>query len=120
MKWHFVLAATVSVLFANQAKAQHNHERGHADYSSWSSKKTGNCCNNDDCGNLEDNEWRETDHGDEIRISGQWCPVKQEHYLVKGKSPDWTKAHACVAKGADHMYSNPCNRLLCFTGVPKF
>jgi len=69
---------------------------------------------------LNADEWRETTQGDEVKILGQWCPVKAEHYIIKGKSPDWTKAHACVARGADHMYSNPCDRLLCFTGMPSY
>jgi len=30
---------------ATNSQAQHAHDQGHYDYSSWASKKTGNCCN---------------------------------------------------------------------------
>jgi hypothetical protein len=120
MRWHYAVLTTAVVLFATNSQAQHGHDEGHYDYSNWASKKTGNCCNDKDCGFLSADEWRETARGDEVKILGQWCPVKAEHYIIKGKSPDWTKAHACVAKGADHMYSNPCDRLLCFAGMPNF
>ena len=101
------------------AQAQHNHAQGHNEYSGWSSLKTGNCCNNQDCGDLADNEWREKDGRVEIEILGAWCPVNQEHYVVKGKSPDWTRAHACVNKNPNATFANPCDRLLCFMGIPK-
>jgi hypothetical protein len=41
-------------------------------------------------------------------------PVKPEHYIIKGKSPDWNKAHACINHKS--FYTNPCDALLCFTG----
>lgn len=116
MRYHYVLLAAVIVLFATQARAQQHHAAGHNEYQNWSSEKTANCCNNEDCGDLKDDQWRETDHGDEIKILGQWCPVKREHYLTKGKSPDWNVAHACVNQNPNASYANPCDRLLCFTG----
>jgi hypothetical protein len=68
-----------------------------------------------------DNEWRETSEGTEVKISGRWCLVLPEHRIIRGKSPDWSKAHACVQP--DVKYSTgrktPCERLLCFSGVPK-
>jgi hypothetical protein len=104
------------------AVAQHNHGEGHHDYLTWSSTKTDNCCNNQDCGELKDDEWRETNTGIEIKIAEQWCPVRQEHFIIRGKSPDWSKAHACIQ--ADVNFStgrkSPCERLLCFAATPKF
>lgn len=101
------------------AHAQHNHAAGHADYSSWSSQKTQNCCNNMDCGALNDDEWRESIDGVEIKILGEWCSVKPEHFLTRGKSPDWSRAHACVQRGA-YVTKPTCERLLCFVGAPRF
>jgi hypothetical protein len=111
----FLLSATVSV-------AQHNHAQGHNDYAAWASKKAGNCCNNTDCGELRDDEWRETAEGLEVRISGQWCPVLPEHFIIRGKSPDWSKAHVCIQPDVNYSTGRktPCERLLCFTGTPKY
>lgn len=95
--------------------AQHNHERGHNDYLGWSSAKVNNCCNNDDCGILDETDLRETPAGTEINISGQWCPVEPRHYLIRGKSPDWNAAHACIRK-TPIANQSPCERLLCFAG----
>lgn len=105
--------------FTTLANAQHNHAQGHNIYQGWSSQKTSNCCNNDDCGDLLDDEWRETATGTEIKVLDQWCPVLQEHYITKGKSPDWTKAHACVNKNINFSPASVCDRLLCFSGLPK-
>jgi hypothetical protein len=85
------------------------------------SRKASDCCNNMDCGALKDHEWRETSEGTQIKISEQWCQVRPEHYIIRGKSPDWSKARACVQP--DVKYSTgrktPCERLLCFSGAPK-
>ena len=54
-----------------------------------------------------------------MKIAGEWCPMKAEHYISKGKSRDWTKTRAWVAKGAGDMYSNPRDRLLRFAGMPS-
>ncbi len=95
---------------------------GHNEYTTWASHKADNCCNNMDCGVLNDDEWRETTEGTEINISGQWCPVRPEHFIIRGKSPDWSKAHACIQP--DVKYSTgrkmPCERLRCFSGTPKY
>ena len=114
----FALPLSLALVFLPAASAQHNHAEGHADYMTWASKKTGNCCNNVDCGSLKDDEWRETESGTEIKILGQWCPVQQEHFIIRGKSPDWSRAHACVNKNLS-LTTAPCQRLLCFAGVPK-
>ena len=109
------------LLFATESVAQHNHAQGHNDYAAWASKKASNCCNNMDCGELRDDEWRETAEGTQVKISGQWCPVLPEHFVIRGQSPDWSKAHVCVQP--DVKYSTgrktPCERLLCFTGTAK-
>jgi len=97
--------------------AQHNHDEGHLQYSQWQSQRTTNCCNSDDCGFLKDDEWRQGAEGDQIKIRDKWCPVKSMHYIIKGKSPDWTHAHACVIKHG--YFPDDCDRLLCFVGVPK-
>jgi hypothetical protein len=104
--------------FASPTLAQHNHDQGHHAYMAWASKKTGNCCNNQDCGSLEEGEWRETEQGAEVKILGEWCPVLPEHLIIRGKSPDWTKPHACINKNMS-LVSHPCHRLLCFAGLPK-
>lgn len=110
--------AAAMVLALVPVMAQHNHAAGHNDYRQWSSQKVRDCCNNLDCGSLNDDEWREGPDGPEILIEGQWCPVKQEHFLVRGKSPDGEHAHACVRKGPN-VTQPPCDRLLCFVGVPR-
>lgn len=119
----FVLVFAGLMLFLPRTRGaevhiEYRHLAGHADYNNWSSGKTANCCNNDDCHLLEDGEWRETDHGDEIKILDQWCPVEQRHYVTRGKSPDWDKAHACILTTGDHYF--PCERLLCFMGTGAF
>ena len=116
------LIVLLLTLFVTESEAQHNHAHGHNDYATWSSAKASNCCNNMDCGVLDDDEWRETAEGTQVKISGQWCPVKPEHLIIHGKSPDWSKAHACVQP--DVKYSTgrkmPCERLLCFSGTAKY
>lgn len=101
--------------------AQHNHAAGHNDYQGWASEVTANCCNNQDCGSLHDEDVRESVAGTEIRIEGQWCPVLPKHYIKRGRSPDWNKSHACIRpKYVDDdgtpMDEPPCGRLLCFGG----
>ena len=100
------------------SSAQHNHAQGHPDYSLWASRKTEHCCNNQDCGELRPDEWRETNEGAEIKIRGQWCPVLPEHFIIRGKSPDWSKPHACI-NNSPSITTAPCLRLLCFSGMPK-
>lgn len=99
------------------AQAQHDHQAGHDSYQNWASTKVANCCNNDDCGVVEDSELRETSTGPEVAIDGQWCPVLPIHYIVKGKSPDWSRAHVCVKKKSIYTADIPtCERLLCYSG----
>ncbi len=117
----FVLLATPFILFLTLARAQNqDHAAGHNDYYNWSSQRTGNCCNNQDCHGIGNEEWRETENGVEIKIMDVWCPVKQDHLIISGKSPDSTIAHACIRGGwMPAMYNQPCDRLLCFVGPAK-
>jgi hypothetical protein len=79
-----LIAALLLVLMSPLALGQHNHSRGHSDYAGWSSGKVSNCCNNDDCGELADDEFddefKDGPDGPQVLIDGQWCPVKREHY----------------------------------------
>ncbi len=113
-----IVAALALLLVAalSSARAQENHAKGHNDYEGWSSQSTGNCCNNQDCGELKEEEWRENENGTEILIKGEWCPVKKEHFIITGKSPDATHAHACIQY---KNYKPTCEQLLCFVGPAK-
>jgi hypothetical protein len=86
------------VLLHLPAAAQHNHPAGRNEYHNWASGVTQNCCNNQDCGDLNEADVKETARGTEIKIADQWCPVLFKHYITKGKSPDWNKAHACIRR----------------------
>lgn len=109
-----LIATLLLVLLPSIATPQHNHSHGHNDYQGWSSSKVGNCCNNDDCGELREDEIRETPIGPEVKIAGEWCPVGPEHFTIRGKSPDASVAHACVGKTEYWQSVEPCKRLLCF------
>ena len=94
------------------ASAQHDHALGHNDYLGWSSKKTSNCCNNQDCSSLSENSYKDTEDGVMLRVGDKWCPVLPEHFVVKGKSPDGSKRHACIS----HNHALGCGRILCYMG----
>lgn len=115
---HRILAAAalLCALLGHPAFAQHNHDRHHDDYKSWASEVTSNCCNNQDCGVLREDDVRDTATGTQVKIEGQWCPVERKHYLTRGKSPDWNASHACVGNSSYWKEKPPCERLLCFTG----
>lgn len=116
--WKALLWLILATFVVCGAQAQQHHAAGHNDYSGWSSEKTANCCNNEDCGDLEDTQWRATPTGDQILIKGKWCPIEKKHYTTKGKSPDWRKAHACVNNNPNYSPAggDDCDRLLCFMG----
>lgn len=68
---------------------------------------------------IPDADVREGASGTEIKIDGEWCPVRREHYITRGKSPDWNTAHACILR--PYLTTAPtCDRLLCFTGKGGF
>jgi hypothetical protein len=110
------LCALFSCVLAGPAFAQHDHARGHNEYQNWASKKTGNCCDDRDCGILNDDQVRETTTGPEVKVRGKWCRVLPEHFIIKGKSPDWNKPHACVNYDFRTTYADDCDRLLCYSG----
>jgi hypothetical protein len=126
MKWFNIIVCTIGfafsvavALYPKPALAQHNHSEGHPDYQSWASGRTEYCCNEEDCGDLNEDEVREGVSGKEVLVHARtheptWCPVRPEHYIIKGKSPDWGKSHACVNHKS--TYSDPCAALLCFSG----
>lgn len=110
-----LIAAAILMFLLSHMRAQHNHAPGHAqghsEYEKWQSQKTGNCCSNQDCAGLPDTKIRETRLGPEVQIDGQWCPVLSIHRLIRGKSPDWSVAHACISKNPE---LRPCDKLLCY------
>jgi hypothetical protein len=77
-------------------RVQHNHDEGHPDYQDWASGKTSNCCNEKDCGDLDESEVRETPAGTEVfvHVPGQpqkWCPVLSDRpveWLVEAGQPE--------------------------------
>ncbi len=110
---HFVEPNNMVVL------VQHNHSEGHPDYLNWASGRTSNCCNEKDCGDLDESEVRETPTGTEVlvHVQGQkekWCPVLKEHFITKGKSPDWSKPHACIIQSG--WVLDECQRFVCYAG----
>lgn len=115
MRWQFLTALIVASYFAflAQVSGQHNHAQGHSDYMQWQSPKTSNCCSNQDCGSLSGLDVRETAQGTQVQIDGEWCPVLSIHRIIRGKSPDWSVAHACVSKNPE---LKTCDKLLCFVG----
>ena len=110
------LCALASCVLADPTLAQHDHARGHSEYQNWASRKTGNCCDDKDCGILDDDQVRETRTGPEVKVRGKWCPVLPEHFIIKGKSPDWNKPHACINYDFRTSYADDCERLLCYSG----
>jgi hypothetical protein len=43
-----------------------------------------------------------------------WSSRKTAYYVVRGRSPDLSSAHACVGSGPQWTQRPPCERLLCF------
>lgn len=131
----FLLLLLITPALAQDEHAQ-GHDLYHDNYRGWASQKTGNCCNNQDCHPLTDDEWRETSDGNvEILVPRErnhwngrnwemvtegptWCKIMQEHYVLPpSKSPNWETPHACIRSFQNG--SDPCARILCFMGVPK-
>jgi hypothetical protein len=108
-------AAIIAALLI-PANAQHNHGAGHSDYQGWASQLVGNCCDNRDCGSLKQTEHRETETGPQVLIDGEWCPVLKQHYVIRGKSPNWETPHACIRIKSPYSPGG-CERLLCYMGA---
>lgn len=115
------LAVVLLAYWPFRAKAQDHHIQGHDAYQEWASKRTQNRCHGTehggDCRHLMDSELRESEEGYEVKIGIKWCPVKEEHVITKGRSADWSRAHACINQNTN--YGDPCAALLCFVGPPK-
>lgn len=107
----FLLALLPSVAFAQEHHAQH-----HPVYQNWINGRDKGCCNNQDCGELREENERQTSAGVEVRIEGKWCPVESWHYLKRGNAPDWSTSHVCVLKS--YAPGSPCERLLCYQPKP--
>jgi hypothetical protein len=108
------------VLVCSPAFAQHDHERHHAVYKDWVNGQDKGCCNNQDCGELDDDQVRQTSTGIFVHIGTQWCPVRPWHYLKRGNAPDWSSAHACVLSTYPGDARSPCERFICFQPKPGF
>ncbi|MGE0751854.1 MAG: hypothetical protein AB7F39_06665 [Variibacter sp.] len=110
------LAAVIAVLTAvAPAFAQHDHAAGHDVYQHWQNQRGELCCNGQDCGALEPVEVRNAGDHLEVRVEGQWCPVAPWMAVTNKKSPDWTRAHACVwPDWSESGGTSPCSRLKCF------
>ena len=114
MRWVVALLALIPAV----AQAQEHHERHHAYYQNWVNKQDRGCCNNQDCGELREENERTAAGGVEVRIDGEWCPVKPWHYLKQGNAPDWSTAHVCVRKSYAGLNTATCDRLLCYQPKP--
>lgn len=113
-----VLTFLAILMLMTTARAQHHHERHHANYQNWINKLDKGCCNNEDCGELADGNER-TDGGVlAVRIEGEWCPVLPHHYLKQGNVPDASTSHVCVQKPSAAGPASPCARLLCYQPKP--
>ncbi len=119
-----IWALTIVILLVSLTKSWgRDHAAGHDDYRFWASQKVGNCCSDQDCRGLKEDEWRETGinaefgTGIEVKIEETWCPVEKIHFIVAGKSPDATVAHACIRPPPSVLPI--CERLLCFVGPSK-
>lgn len=112
----FVIA--VLVLWPLGIEAQENHHRHHTYYQNWVNKQDKGCCNNQDCGELREEDERNTREGVEVRVEGEWCPVQSWHYLKQGNAPDWTTSHVCVLKSSNTTNVSACQRLLCYQPKP--
>lgn len=107
------------VLTSQSARAQENHHLHHSDYQGWRNKLLQGCCNNQDCGVLDESNERTSRGFLEVRIEGVWCPVKSHHYLESGNVPDASTAHVCVwHQSARPDLQTPCERLLCYQPRP--
>jgi len=104
-------------VLSSSALAQEHHAQFHDVYQNWMNKADQNCCHNQDCGVMKPEDVDDTGEAIKVRINGEWCPVKDFMMLKKGKSPDWSVAHACIDRRTTEMKA--CDRLLCFAGKPQ-
>lgn len=111
--------ALASVLLTAPAGAQHNHDAGHPEYRNWVNGNGIGCCNNHDCGEVDDADVRQGAAAVEVRVDGEWCPVEPWMYLRGGNAPNWAVNHACVVPDSASLTDRrPCSRLICFQPKP--
>ncbi len=119
MRLILALLATLSLASASLAHAQHNHAPGHPNYQNWVNQKGTGCCNNQDCGEIDDANVRQDGAAVEVRVDDEWCPVRDWMYLKSGNAPNWATAHVCVVPDSLTLADRrPCARLLCFQPKP--
>ena len=110
-------AVAIGCIIFTPASAQDNHAIGHDEYLGWSSGKVQDCCrgikSGGDCGTLAAEQYRQTATGTEIMIDTTWCPVKPEHFVLRGTSPNGGLIHACISR---QISIDPCDRLRCYMG----
>lgn len=112
-----ILAATL--LLASASLAQQRHEVGHPQYRNWVNQKEISCCNDNDCGEINDADVRAFGDETQVRIDGQWCPIQSWMYLKSGNAPNWAANHVCVVPDNAWLPDRrPCARLRCFQPNP--
>lgn len=114
-----VILIVGAMLLIPTAVAVDLHYLFHASYNSWVNRSGFNCCNDQDCRPLEDEEVRVGKVDYEVKIDGAWCPVLEGMYLRSGNAPNDQVAHACI-RAANYSEDSPCSRLLCFQPKPGF
>jgi len=112
------LLAGFLILWPFGLQAQEHHERHHAHYQNWVNQQDRGCCNDQDCGELREEDERNTRGSVEVRIEGEWCAVQSFHYLKRGNAPDWASSHVCVLKHNSALSKSACERLLCYQPKP--
>jgi hypothetical protein len=96
------------------ANAQHNHAQGHDVYRNWVNQQDTGCCNNQDCGEIDDQDVKDDGSTVEVRIEGEWCVIRPWMYTKKGNAPNGDVNHACVLHKDNFDSRSPCQRLICF------
>lgn len=107
----FAIAVAVGVASAH---AQHNHAQGHEEYRNWVNQQDTGCCNNQDCGEIDDKDVKDDGRNVEVRIEGEWCTIHSWMYTKKGNAPNGDVNHACVLHNNTFDPKPPCQRLICF------
>jgi hypothetical protein len=114
----YVLTVLLLCLPAYPGMAQHNHHLHHNVYQNWVNHDNKGCCNNQDCGELADTDERMNGAGVEVRVEGEWCPVRPHMYLKMGNAPNWSTSHVCVLNKSSINTGGPCERLICYQPKP--
>jgi hypothetical protein len=100
--------------------------QAHDGYQNWKNRENVGCCNDHDCGPIDDQDTSTKGGKLEVRVEGTWCPVEAKHYLSQGNAPDWSAAHVCVRRYFDEggieitRQESVCERLLCYQPKAQF